>query len=290
VVICNILGGLGNQLFQFAAGRSMTLARGDALKLDISGFAGYGLHQGFQLQQAFRGVFNVAAESEVQAILGWQSASLVRKIMTRPVMAPLRKRGWMVEPHFQHWTGLDNAPTDCYVQGYWQSEKYFEAHAPTLRADLAFKAPLSGENSTLAARMGKVNSVSLHVRRGDYASNPTTAAMHGQCSLDYYHAAVQYVNSQVNDPVFYIFSDDMAWVREHLKIPAPSCYVDHNDRAFDDLQLMAQCKHHVIANSSFSWWGAWLNARPNKLVVAPRQWFATPRATHDLLPASWIKL
>jgi hypothetical protein len=290
VIVCSILGGLGNQMFQFAAGRALALDRGENLKLDVSGFERYGLHQGFQLENAFHGKFDLATESEVSSILGWQRRPLTKRILSHPAAASLRKNGWVVEPHFQYWNGVHDAPADCYLQGYWQSERYFQAHAAAVRADFSFKSALTAGSQSLARQIRQLNAVSLHVRRGDYVKDRATAAQHGVCSLDYYNAAVQHVLRRVANPVFFVFSDDMPWVKTHLKLAAPTQHVEHNDRAFDDMHLMSLCKHHVIANSSFSWWGAWLNASPDKIVVAPKHWFATTRRTEDLLPAAWVTL
>lgn len=277
-------------MFQFAAGRALALDRGQGVKLDISGFKNYKLHQGFQLQQAFKGRFDVASESEISSLLGWQRTPLVQRILSRPSAAALRKDSLVVEPHFQYWGGIQDAPDDCYLKGYWQSDKYFQAHAAAIRTDFSFKSPLAGQNIWLAREMGQVNAVSLHVRRGDYVKNQATTALHGVCSLDYYNAAVEYLLHRVDKPVFYIFSDDMPWVKAHLTIAAKTYHIGHNDQAYDDMHLMSLCKHHVIANSSFSWWGAWLNARPDKIVVAPKQWFAQARNTEHLLPQAWVKL
>lgn len=290
MIVSSIIGGLGNQMFQFAAARALALDRGQAIKLDTSGFENYKLHQGFQLQQAFNGQFDVASKAEVNVLIGWQSAPLVQKILSLPMAAPLRKDSLIIEPHFQYWDGIRNAPKDCYLRGYWQSEKYFQDHATAIRTDFSFKLPLTGENSLLAKQIDKVNAISLHVRRGDYVKNLATLAMHGVCSVEYYNAAVEYFLSRINNPVFFIFSDDMPWVKENLSMAAPTHYVGHNDQAYDDMHLMSLCKHHVIANSSFSWWGAWLNASPDKIVVAPKQWFAHPRNTKHLLPEEWVKL
>ena len=135
--------------------------------------------------------------------------------------------------------------------------------------------------------------MSLHVRRGDYASDPNASAVHGLCSLDYYAAAVAHIGRFVPRPRYFVFSDDPTWASEHLKLPGDTVIVEHNDGAtsYEDLRLMSRCRHHVIANSSFSWWGAWLNPRADKIVVAPSRWLAeTTRACPDICPTSWVRL
>lgn len=292
MVISNIIGGIGNQMFQYAAGRALSLERGELLRLDVSGFAGYGLHHGFELQRVFSCPAETADESDVRSILGWQFSFGIRRIVARPGMAAFRRKGFIVEPHFQYWPEIKHAPRDCYLVGYWQSEKYFRDVASDIRVDFTFKPPLINRNAEFAGQIAKVNAVSLHVRRGDYAKNPKTNATHGLCSLDYYQAAIQHVAERVDQPSFFIFSDDPSWVRENLKIKFPCQYVDHNQGAesYNDMRLMSMCNHHIIANSSFSWWGAWLNPDLEKIVVAPRKWFANGNNVKDLFPQGWVTL
>jgi hypothetical protein len=179
------------------------------------------------------------------------------------------------------------------LDGYWQSERYFADVSDRLRSEFTFKASAAGRNAEIAGEIAAVNAVSLHVRRGDYATNPAMTAMHGICPIDYYDRAVEFVIERVADPVFFLFSDDPDWVREHLKIDWAVVVVEHNDSdtGHEDLRLMGLCRHHVIANSTFSWWGAWLNPSPEKIVVAPKRWFAEDSIdTSDLLPADWVTL
>lgn len=279
-------------MFQYAAGRSLSLSKGTPLRLDISGFANYGLHQGFELQRIFNCPVHIADEADVRRILGWQFSPRVRRFLLRSSMAAFRRKEFIVEPHFQYWRGISSAPNDCYLMGYWQSEKYFVEAAPQIRRDFTFRQPLEGQNAELAQQMASVNAVSLHVRRGDYASNPQTTATHGLCSLEYYRASIQHIAERVHKPHFFVFSDDIAWVRENLKIDFHHQHVNHNHGAasYNDMRLMSMCKHHIIANSSFSWWGAWLNPSPHKIVLAPSGWFANETNTQDLIPQSWVRL
>jgi hypothetical protein len=292
LIISQIIGGLGNQMFQYAAGRALSLTRIQSLRLDISKFAGYGLHQGFELQRVFDCPAEIATEVEVRNMLGWQFSNGIRRVVGQPVMAAFRRKGFVVEPHFHYWPGINGVPEDCYLAGYWQSEQYFQAHAKTIRADFIFKLPLTSKNAELANQIARVKAVSLHVRRGDYINNPKTTATHGLCSLDYYRAAVQHISDRVEHPYFFVFSDDISWVQEHLEIHFPCQYVDHNKgtESYNDMRLMSLCQHHIIANSSFSWWGAWLNPSKDKVVVAPKQWFANETNTQDLIPQSWVRL
>ena len=292
MIISNLIGGLGNQMFQYAVGRACSLRLNTSLRLDISSFANYGLHQGFELQRIFSGPVVVANELDVRSILGWQFPSGIRRLVLRKSMAKFRREEFVAEPHFHYWSGIRNISSDCYFLGYWQSEKYFFDMAAQIRKDFSFRLPLASKNAELVDKISQVNAVSLHIRRGDYANNPRTTATHGLCSLDYYRASIQYVAERVQQSHFFIFSDDLAWVKNNFKIEFPHDYVDWNqgEESYNDMRLMSMCKHHIIANSSFSWWGAWLNPCANKIVVAPRNWFVKMTDVSDLLPQEWVKL
>jgi hypothetical protein len=292
MIISQIIGGLGNQMFQYAVGRALSLERRQPLLLDTSGYVKYSQHHGFELHRVFNCVPEIATISETKNILGWCGIFGIKRILSRPLMKPIRNSAFVVEPHFHYWPGLNQVPIDCYLAGYWQSEKYFRKHLETIRSDFVFKNSLKNKNLELAIQIDKVNSVSLHIRRGDYVSNKKTNAKHGVCNLDYYHAAVNYMSDRVEYPTFFIFSDDIEWARENLKLDFPHHYIDHNIGvdSYIDMHLMSLCQHHIIANSSFSWWGAWLNPRSEKIVAAPKGWFKDRKCVQDLIPHNWVQL
>jgi hypothetical protein len=292
MVVTNLIGGLGNQMFQYAAGRALSLKHQTSLRLDISGFANYTLHQGFELQKIFNVEAQIACKTDIDKILGWQSLPFVRRALLRPSMAAFRHENYIIEPHFHFWSTFHKLTKHSYLQGYWQSEKYFTEVATQIREDFAFKIPMKKKDAELVLLINQHNSVSLHVRRGDYASNPEAMSVHGLCTIEYYQIAIKYIAERVNLPNFYIFSDDIAWVQDNLKINYPHQYINHNHGAesFNDMRLMSLCKHHIIANSSFSWWGAWLNKRADKIVVAPKSWFFSENNIQDLIPKSWVRL
>jgi hypothetical protein len=294
LIISHITGGLGNQMYQYAVGRALSLALGEPLRLDVSAYAGYPMHQGFELERVFSAPFEIATEADVRRILDWQSPPALRRILVHPYFKAVRREGFVVEPHFHYWPGIRNVPRMCYLAGYWQSEKYFHDAASLIRSDFSFKPPLEGRNAEMAARIRQVDAVSLHVRRGDYANRSKTKATHGLCSLDYYRAAVKYITDRVQRPHLFIFSDDIEWVKENLQVDIPLQYVEHNQGAesYNDMHLMSLCRHHIIANSSFSWWGAWLRPGPEKIVLAPHRWFADEKKfnVRDLLPPGWVAL
>lgn len=292
MIVGHVIGGLGNQMFQYAAARALALSRNETLGLDTSAFADYPLHQGFELTRVFGIVAPEVGRDELRRRYGWRIDPLALRLAARWRRFPFRDRRIVIEPHFDFWDGLAGVPAGAYLHGYWQSERYFRSVADIVRADFRFVAALDGEARSWSERLLGDNSVGLHVRRGDYVANPSTLAVHGVCPLAYYARAVETIAARVRDPVFYVFSDDLPWARSHLEIAHPVRFVDANSGAasYRDLQLMSLCKHNIIANSSFSWWGAWLNPNPGKTVVAPARWFAGRPQPKDLYPESWIVL
>ena len=292
MVIVQLVGGLGNQFFQYATGRAVAHRNRTPLKLDISAFdqdplRSYRLHH-------FNIVESIATPDEV-AHLTKRGSGIWKRIsrrVERYLLPPYRRS--VFAQRFDHFDpDILRLRGNVYLIGYWQSEKYFKDIAHIIRQDFTFRHTPDTENQKLARIIANTNSVSLHIRRGDYVSNPITYQYHGVCSLDYYRAAVARLTQTVKRPHFFVFSDDMEWAQQNLKPDYPVTYVTHNgvERDYEDLRLMSQCKHHIIANSAFSWWGAWLCTRPGKLVIAPRKWFNKADCdTSDLIPASWSRV
>lgn len=294
MIISHVIGGLGNQMFQYATGRALAMRNRTELRLDISDFVDYDLHQGFEVCRIFNVDVQAATNDNRSELLGWQASAKVRKMLIKTKLSDcLGNRAWVKEPHFNYWPRVEKVNDNAYLEGYWQSEKYFLEAEAEIRKDFTFIQPFTEKNFEVASQIKQVSAVSLHIRRGDYVSNLKAAETHGLCSLDYYQAAIQYIIVWVDTPYFFIFSDDIAWARENLKITFPCQYIDHNQGAesYNDMRLMSLCQHHIIANSSFSWWGAWLNPRQEKIVVAPKRWFANKLTdVQDLLPKKWVNL
>jgi hypothetical protein len=291
VIITRLKGGLGNQLFQYAAGFRLASIRNTELKLDLSEFdnPNYRTPRSYEL-----GVFKVTAEpvsAHDEASISTSAGPAFRRWL--PERFRPRSSTAAIERHFQFDPAVLSLPGDVIMDGYWQSERYFADVSDLVREEFSLKQCAAGRNAEMAAEIAGCNAVSLHVRRGDYAADSVVMATHGVCPLDYYDRAVDYVVERVSNPAFFVFSDDPDWVREHLELRGSVEVVDHNgpDACSEDLRLMSRCVHHIIANSTFSWWGAWLNSSPDKIVVAPSRWFADDSLnTSDLLPASWVKL
>jgi hypothetical protein len=287
MVIVRLRGGLGNQMFQYAAGRRLALQLGTELKLDATAYPNDGNRQ--YALTPFRVVAEVASSREVDSWLdrGGLLARLTGQFSRRTSLLQVAEQDFRFDPTVL--ALLDNV----YLDGYWQSESYFADVQDQIRKDFMFRELLQGQNAEMAARIGACTAVSLHVRRGDYVIDARTNAWHGVCSEDYYGRCIARIAAACADPVFFIFSDDLAWARRHLPLPGTSVFVAGNDssRAAADLQLMSLCRHHVLANSSFSWWGAWLAEWPGQLVLAPKRWFRTPELDdRDLIPTRWERI
>lgn len=285
MILVSVFGGLGNQMFQYAAARALSLRSGQPLVLDLRHYAGPREH-GYALD-----AFSIAGR------LGRPE-----ELPPRPRHEPLRALGrrfagrslprWQErEPGFAAEVTRLRGPV--WLHGYFQSERYFADHAPAIRTEFTPRAAPDAANAALLGEITASTSVSVHVRRGDYVRNPRFNALHGTCPPEYYASAAARMAGRLKDAVFYVFSDEPDWARKNLSLPGAVRVVDHNTGgpASEDLRLMSACRHHIIANSTFSWWGAWLNPRPDKKVIAPARWFA--REGHenpDLLPASWLRL
>ena len=293
MIIVRLIGGLGNQLFQYAVGRCLAEKNSAVLKIDISPFATYKLHKyslwAFNIQE------NFASPDEVTALMVLKQG-IAEQVVNRLLYRPTKlSSNFISEKHFYFDPQVLKLQGDIYLSGYWQSEKYFKNIEGLLRREFTVKTQIMGKNKELNNMIISCESVSIHIRRGDFVSNLKTNQTHGVCNLDYYNKCIEKIKLSINNPHFFIFSDDCEWAMVNLKINDQLIIVDHNgpDKNYEDLRLMMHCKHHIIANSSFSWWGAWLNPNPDKIVIAPKQWFADEKMnsqTKDLIPEGWIRL
>lgn len=292
MVITHLIGGLGNQMFQYAAGRALSLAQGVPLYLDTQDFKGYTLHNGYEMHRIFNIDTQIANTSDIRQVLGWRAFDPLRRKLFHEKFVNFRGKNLFVDSLSAQRFNLEDMPAYSYLMGNWQSERYFSHLEQVIRADFSFKKLLLGRNAELSDLISKTTAVSLHVRRGDIATNSISLAIHGLCSLDYYERAIEYIADKIPKPEFVIFSDDMPWVRENLQVDYPCHYVDHNIGidSYNDMRLMSLCHHHIIANSSFSWWGAWLNPSKEKIVVAPQRWFAANYNSTDIVPSSWKQI
>jgi hypothetical protein len=284
MIIVKLIGGLGNQLFQYAAAKRIAHKHNTILKLDKTPFNKYKLHtyslHPFNINEIFATDDEIRRMQPVMGIKG-----VINRILGRESEGRI-----LSERHFNFDPAVLDAPDDIYLDGYWQSEKYFKDIEDIIRREFTVKARADEKNEKIAREITAVSAVSLHIRRMDYITDKNTNQILGTCSMDYYFKAIEKISKKVVNPHFFVFSDDAEWIIENIKIDAPFTFVIHNgpDKNYEDLRLMSLCKHNVIANSTFSWWGAWLNSNPEKIVYCPSQWFKTKELNENyLIPPAW---
>jgi len=283
MIVTRLFGGAGNQLFQYAAGRALADHLGTDLVLDRR----YMIRWGDERAECFPHYAN-ARFTRADHLPPSKMDGLLRYGLWRWFGRALRF-------HREGRLGFDPAffdlPDDTYLHGYWQSDRYFAASVGRIREDLRLTTPLDAANRQMAARIAAARvAVSVHVRRGDYVADGGFAA----CPPDYYARAVTRLASDLGAPLTcFVFSNDPGWAHDNLSLGAETVVVDINDetRGHFDMYLQSLCDHNIIANSTFSWWGAWLNDSPGKIVVAPKNWFAPGKPGNpDICPPGWVRL
>jgi len=318
MIIAKLSDGLGNQMFQYALGKHLACRHDTELRLDLSWFENRTAHGGTDRTITIDGFdidFTRATEHDIQGIvggktaanllrryghhlkyaprLGWRYFNYVREIQDGPDEYPL---SWAYRRRF--YPGVFDIGPDAYLDGYWQAPEYFEESAEIIRDDFSVTEPPEGQNADTMDAIESNVAVSIHVRRGDQVEQGPDWSDYGNALPEtYYEQAVKHITERISDPHLFVFSDDPEWARTSLEFEYPTTFVTHNDGStdYEDIRLMRHCDHHVIANSTFSWWGAWLNSDPEKRVVAPSPWkqFGYPDGIvqeWDLIPDDWTVL
>jgi hypothetical protein len=290
MIVARLMGGLGNQMFQYAAARNLATLRGTKLALDLGWFDDEGARapapRTYELDALHLQLPLVrVSQRRLEVLEGFAPRLLTPLRWFPPRLTVVREKSPSFDP------SLFAAPESSLLIGYWQSERYFDAVAEQVRAQFSFDRSDGVAEPTILGEIEASPSLGVHVRRGDYVTSATTNLMHGTLDPTYYDEAVNYVSARRDVQRIFVFSDDPDWAEAHLSFALPTTYLRTEGRAVDDLHLLQMCNHQVIANSSFSWWAAWLNNNPEKIVVAPKQWFRDPGiATHDLIPSAWHRL
>lgn len=294
MIITRIIGGLGNQMFQYAAGKSLATHLNTDFKIDISAYKNQNPKDTSRDYEI--GCFSISDDFADQKDL--EIFSYLKKFpfkyspKLQYIYEKLSGRSIYREKNpniFQ--SNFFDLSGNIYLLGDWQSEKYFKNIENIIKNDFKFKNDLNKNFQRYLREIKKTNSISIHSRRTDYITNPHANRLHGVCPISYYQKAIKLIKAKIKNPHFYIFSDDITWCKNNLKLRCPATYVEKN-KAWEDLQLMSNCKHNIIANSSFSWWGAWLNPAHHKIVYAPKKWFVGIRGntTKDRIPKKWIRI
>jgi hypothetical protein len=293
MIYVKVIGGLGNQLFQYAFARGLARRLGCGFKLDVTGFSRYYRLHRFTLPELGYTFDGLAAETARRFHRGTGPGIHLFTLWQR-LKPPALRYFFRERTIFRFDPSLLNPPKfPCYYDGYWQNEGYFTNVADELRAEFRLNLPLTDDDRRFADEIRSHTGVSVHFRRGDYVTDPKTRKFLGVCSPEYVQRGVDLIRQKVANPHLFVFSDDPAWVREHFSPGLPLTVVSDrpNARGSVDLYLMSLCRHHIIANSTFSWWGAWLNPDPAKIVIGPQNWaHGFPSTSLGILPPGWIAL
>lgn len=284
-------GGLGNQMFQYAAARALVTRLDAPLVFDLYTLEKKTLatKRHFELD-----IFNTQIEKQ-----NTTKGKILNKIFP---FAQRHRKFFSIFGFFTDTAAILYQPSfellkgNITMMGNFQNEQYFKSIKDIIRHDFKFKDPLKGKNAELAKKIDNANSVSIHIRRGDYITNKGAANNFVTCDKDYYENAINYISKAIPNPEFFIFSEDFEWIKENLNFGNhPVTFIDWNKGkdSYIDMQLMSLCRYNIIANSSFSWWGAWLNTNADKLVIAPSKWFQDEKKNvllDQFYPEGWIKI
>lgn len=293
MIIIKIKGGLGNQMFQYAVGKKLSLETGEVLFLDANKLPSHNkeIPRDFDLIK-FNIDSKLISSNDVEKFrnpFGIISRA-IRKIRTKILFQ------YNLDFHPNYLTKVKNiikSGKNVYIEGYFQSERNFAEIREILLSEFSlkeeFKSPTFEE---LRSEISKLNSVSVHIRRGDYVNNPKVLKYHGICSVEYYKNAMSKICESIENPVFYFFSDDPNWISENFDLNENTKIISGKSlTAPEELILMSSCKHNIIANSTFSWWGAWLNQNYDKIVISPTPWVNFKFNPHkNITPETWINL
>ncbi len=293
MIVAKLMGGMGNQMFQYAFGKYLAVTNNTTLKLDTHFLLDRTPHKEFFVFRDYDlDIFNLQAEFATAA----ECAVLTQRL---PLVLPNKvlnkllgvKKTYVIEPHFHFSETCFSAGDNSYIEGYWQSEKYFAPIKKLLKEnDFSFNQPMSDTAAQLANEINNCHSVCVNIRRADFV----VTAFHGTCSPEYYRQGEEIICSKISNPHYFVFSDEIDWCRENIKFNGPVTYVGHEyagPKFQDYLRLMALCQHFIIPNSSFAWWAVWLNNNADKVVVAPQRWFNDANWNpKDLIPKEWIAI
>ncbi len=293
MIIAELTGGMGNQMFQYAAAKALSLYHNTELAIDLHSyyrevFPELEVARSFELNK-FSGV-NERLITPHHAIHHYNT---FKKTPFSALVAP-HKRKVYKEPFYHYDKNFMKARKDVMLKGYWQSEQYFANYKEEIRQSFLIKEVVVKRVTDVGEKIRRETSVAVHIRRGDYLRLPVILAWHGVLDTNHYNNAFSLLKIKLKK-VFkiYYFTDDPTWVQENLcnNWPGTISSKEYQTNAIEDFYLMSQCKHNIIANSSFSWWAAWLNNHPDKIIVAPINWFGSaPYDTKDLYPETWMKV
>lgn len=290
MIIVKISGGLGNQLFQYAFGQYLA----NKLSTDVL----YDIQTNLRINNFtprtlallnFNLKLNKATEKDIRKMRYFSKNGLQRMERKLVQLYPFLNTKYKVEKN-SHSEFIQDVKDNCYYDGYWQSYKYLTDNKILKITKITIEENVRSRKKDIISRIQKSESISIHIRRGDYLTVKNNTNIFATCNLDYYFNAINYINQYVDNPVFYIFSDDINWAKENFN-GIEYIFMENNE-PYEDMYLMSLCKHQITANSTFSWWGAWLNNNNEKIVITPKQWYVGElnKTVNELIPEEWIKI
>ncbi|MBO4712068.1 alpha-1,2-fucosyltransferase [bacterium] len=289
MIVVKLMGGLGNQMFQYAFGRALETHLNYKVFYDKSWFCQNLINvtpRNFELE-AFGLSLNYIDPTRLFFSNNQHSwlKILKQKIKGKIICNKVYEKSF----------ALDQLKTknNLYLEGYWQNPKYFEGIREIILKDFSFPELKNPEDNDLQNQILTSESVAVHIRRGDYIDNPTTNQFHGTCSIEYYKKAAELIVSKVKNAKFFLFTDDHDFVKDNFRFLPSTILVSDSKRSdIDELNLMHLCKHFIIANSSFSWWGTWLSQNQEKIVIAPQKWFNNVEAEKNckIVSENWVRI
>jgi hypothetical protein len=290
MIITNIKGGLGNQMFQYAFGKATSLRLDAELNISADQYLSKSVHNGFELDKVFNLNLKIIKKNDLKKY-GYPAQYYLRKIYSEFPILLRNTSKIFLEKNLKNYPIFDGEVKSIYLEGYWQSENYFKEYSKDIRENFTFPEKISTQNLNLIQRIESHPSIGIHVRRGDYLLKKNRKTLN-ILEREYYHKAIDILLNKYPKSYIYIFSDDAIWAKENIKkFYENTLIIDHNkyNNSFEDMRLMSLVKNNIISNSTFSWWGAWLNQSPDKIVIAPKKWYKN-KNSGAIVPSSWIQL
>ncbi len=299
MLIARITGGIGNQLFQYAFVRSLSKKLNQKFKLDLSWYRDYNKFEktndpnAATKREYLLDKFNIKENllNPVYLSISYRlnNSPILNKIIEYP---PLRYFSYSIVAESDFNINKIQGLHNIYLTGFWQNSDLIEEFSGVIKEEFALKNKLSEESKILLEKIESTNSVAVHIRRGDLLSRPVAVAEQPSSSEQYYYNAINKIKEKVENPEIFIFSDDINWVKNNHKFDIPTTYIDNEGPDFEHFKLMCNCKHQIIANSTFSWWAAWLNNYQEKIVISPKWWYRDPIKNESIIriPQNWIVL
>lgn len=292
-----LMGGLGNQMFQYALAKNLAQKNNTEVVLDLT-FLNHRLpFTKYTFRKLELDIFNVAYKTSTLSKISkyFNNLSYIYQFVINKIKKVLFPNSYIKEKELYVFDNeVLKAKNNSYIDGYWQNERYFKEISDIIKKDFtSFKTPLSEKALKTKELINSTNSISVNFRRTDYVKNPEASAFYGVLGMDFYKEAIKIISERINNPHFFIFSDDIGWCKENFKIDFPTTFIskENSEGPIEDFRLMLECKNYIIPNSTFAWWAAWLNNTKEKIVIAPKKWIADPKInSEDFVPSEWIRI